>query len=294
MSIRYNGVHYEGPILGSDNSGGGIFEDVSLGTVDEARGPFKAWRENFNQVLASGDIDTLGFTVTDGAGSAANTDVVTTAQPYLALNAGTAANTYQSAQFVAAKTATVLRPLEIMDTIDPVAAAAFDGREVFWFCRFGVSSNTTAWDGAALLGLFVTDTTPIDATTGLPTVAATGGAGFHIGITGNISFINNINGSITAAGTTLHTLGTMGASAQVFKWFDAGFRFKQIAAATTTYRLTAYFAPVGYKMRKVYDTTNFIDGNLSTTFAVVNGAANQTDLGIDSLVSGVTRRANWV
>lgn len=282
-------THWRGPILGADNAGGGLWRNVNLASVDEVRGPIKLLTENFTQVLASGDLATLGATVTTVGAVAANSDTAGTAASVLTLNPGTAANTGYNIQFNAAITATVLKPLNILQTFDPSGASNLDGREFVWFARFGLGSNATTWDGGALLGMFVTDAALLDPATMVPTVASTGGAGFHVGATGNISFIAS-NGAITAPGTTLATLGTMSTATSAFKWYDAGFRYKQIQINGAG-RLTAYFGPSGYNMLKVYDATTILDGNLSNSLVILNGAANQSDLGVDCMAMGTTRRA---
>jgi len=286
MTISVQGSHSRGPLLGDNKALGGLLEDIPLGAADQVRSPYKTWVENFSQLLASGELAGIGGTVTTVGAVAGNNETVSAGKG-LTLNAGTAASTGYNVQINAALSSTTLTPIVFPSPIS-FGTAANNNRELVWFCRFGISSNAVTWDGAALVGLYVTDTSLTDASGNL-TVASTGGAGVHISTAGVISTAYG-TGAITAPVATVGAVGATTASATTFKWYDFGLRHKQLT--TTTGRLRLYFGTTG-NIQQVLDAAQALSGTLTPSFVILNGAANQSDLVIDSMFTALTRGSNF-
>lgn len=293
MATSHSGAHFQGPILGSDKAGAGLYEDLPLGVVDAVRSPFKVYVENFDTIIADATaFAELGATVTAVGAVAANT-LANTAGLRLAINPGTAADTGYEIQFnTASSQATyVNNRFRVLPLIAAGSGSMPAGREIVFFARAGFVSNATSWDGKALLGWFVDDTALLSPTTGLPTVAAGGGVGFHIGEDGVISYVCN-DAAITAAGTTITSLGTLTANSN--KWLDFGFRMKVTEFSSQTGNVDFYFGPAG-SIQKVASTrqsgtlpiTNAT--NYSTSIACLNGPTNLSDLSIESLITAQTK-----
>ena len=291
MSVRHAGTHFEGPLLGSNKSGAGVFEDAPIGTVDRTRSNYRVCVENF------GDYDmadltvlqTLGVTYTDINTATAPTAVITKETGYLLLNAGTKADSGSEFQFNAAVTAAAVRPP--FNTVGPQTSTTtlMDGRELFFQTRVGVSSNATAWDGKAIIGWMVTDTSLMATATGLPTVVAGGGIGFHIGEDGVLSYFAQ-QSAITAVPTTVTGVDlTTLAAANTFYWYDLGFRWKCTDASAGTGRVDFYLN--GRKLGTAIGTDLPMQGSdvYSVTYAIYNGPAQLSDLAVESVVTGITR-----
>jgi hypothetical protein len=297
MATSHSGTHFQGPILGSNRSGAGLFEDLPHSSFGDVYGAYKVYTENFGQIIADATaFDELGAISTASAGVAANT-LLNTAGGRLLINPGTAADTgWASIQFNAASSQAtyVNNRFNIMPPLTASATATPADREIIVWGRIGLMSNATTWDGKALFGWFVTDTALLDLTTGVPAVAAGGGMGFHIGETGVISFVCD-DAAITAAGTQIGTVGTL--TANTAKWYEMGLRMKVTDFAAQTGNVDVYFGTDG-SMQKVLSTRQ--SGTLpvvnaavySTTLAVVNGPTNLSDLRVDAILTANSRQLN--
>lgn len=292
MSIGQKGSHSRGPILGDNKSGDGLWEDFPLAVIDQIRSPYIVLTDDFKQIIADETaFNLLGATATASLGVAANT--ITGVFNRLTINAGTAANTgYASVQFNSAGNSAVNNRYNVVPfTTGSVASGA--GKELAWFARIGlVAATAGAWDGGALFGVFVTDTALLDLTTLLPTVAAGGGIGFHIGPTGVLSYVCN-DSAITAAGTTITTIPALTTSA-VF--YDFGIRYKVSDFTNQKGNADFYFGAQG-NMQKIAST--YQDGTLpitnttvySPSYAIINGAALATDIVLDAHMFAYNRQA---
>lgn len=292
---RGGGVHYQGPILGSDKAGGGLFEDIPDAHYGQMLSPYNCWVENFDTVVADATAaGELGATFTASAGVAANTVVGGGSIGRLQLNAGTAANTgWASVQFnIPSSQATYVNNRYNLPVMTSGSAVLAAGREVMMFARVGFNANAAGvWDGGALIGWFVNDTSLLDLTTLLPTVAAGGGIGFHIGSGGVLSYISN-DAAITAAGTTIQA--TFPALTTTAVFYDFGIRFKVTDFTNQKGNADFYFG-TAYNMKKIAST--YQDGTLpitnaavySPSFAIVNGATLQTDMFLESAMVALAR-----
>lgn len=291
MSIRQPGSHSRGPILGDSKSGDGLFEDIPLAYVDRLRSPYKVMVDDFGASIADETaFNLLGGTATASAGVASNT--ISGNFHRLLFNPGTAANTgYASIQFNAAANSAVNNRFNIgAVTANSLTMAV--GKELTWFGRVGFTAAAAgAWDGGALLGWFVTDTSLLDLVTLLPTVAAGGGIGFHIGSTGAVTIVCN-DAAITAAGTT--QVGTIAALTTSVVFYEFGVRYKVTDFTNQSGGADFYFGTNG-NMAKVASTlqTNTLpitnNSTYSASYAIINGAAAAVDMILDSHMAAIGR-----
>jgi hypothetical protein len=155
--------------------------------------------------------------------------------------------------------------------------------------RVGYYSDTTAWDGKALIGFFVAEDTIMVAGDGLPAVPAGGGFGFHVGEAGAVTYLNT-DAAIVAAGTALsNSANWITAVAGVPTWHTLGARIDITDASEKTG--TTYFYYDGVLVDTVVNTTaqpfDSTEG-YAFTICIGNGPARDNDLVVDYLVTGVT------
>lgn len=292
MARRPYGINpstrFDGPVVGAKHSGGGLYRDIPLGAIDRARSSYKVWVENFANEFADAQLETMGATVTAINTPTAATEVVDNAVGYLEINPGTAADSGSEVQFnIPATAASLGNQLQTPGAITSTATL-MDGRELIWACRFGVKATTTVFNGKILLGWFTTDTSLMSNTTGVPSVATGGGAGFHIGEDGVMSYLASQT-AITAAGTSTGVdITTLGA-ANTYQWYEVGFRIAWVDASAGTG--TAEFFLDGRKLGEITsDLPMASTQDYSTTFAVHNGPATVVpcDLAIDWVMTAIT------
>jgi len=288
MSQR-SGTHFQGPVLASGRTAGGNLEDAPLAAIDRVRSVYKVFVENFDYPIASAaTLAGSGCTATDINTPTSPTYAVTGAAPYLLINPGSKADSGVELQWVAAVSqATYITPAQRF--LPPVVSTAtlMDTRELFWFTRVGFMSDTTAWDGKALLGWFTTDTTLMTNTTGVPSVATGGGLGFHIGETGSLTYLG-AQTAITAAGTDTGTSILALDTAATFQWYNLGFRCRWVDASAGTG--VADFYVNGANVGSITtDLPMASTQTYGTTFAIQNGPARASDMAVDYVVMGITR-----
>jgi hypothetical protein len=205
MARRPYGINpstrFDGPIVGSKHSGSGLFKDIPLGNLDNARSSWKVWVEDFHEQFADGQLETMGADVQDIGLVAGNTEVVSSINRFLLLNPGTADDTGVEVQFNIPPTAASLHSSLNTPNGLVVDADSLDGTELVWACRFGVTATTTTGSGKALLGWFISDDTLLVASNGLPSVAAGGGIGFHIGEDGVVTYLADQDAITTIVAT---------------------------------------------------------------------------------------------
>ena len=286
------GTHFKGPLLAGNNTGGGLLQNVPLGQLDIVRSRYKTWLENFSKPVASAVPSTsLAAAGSGWAYTALNTPTtplfaVTAEARCAQIDAGSKANSgYQVQNTTGGTTAATT----VTNTPGPYTAndPDWDNQEMIWETRVGFISNSTTWDGMALLGIFVTDTSLLDTSTGLPTIASGGGFGFHVGITGTVTALGS-SSAITAAGTatglSIATLDT----ANVANYFTLGFRVR-FGDSSTGVGVADYYVN-GKKVVTISSGLPTMSGGsvFSNTLCLVNGAAQLSDLNVDYLYNACT------
>lgn len=291
------GLRYPGPLTVN----AGLFAGLPLAHVDRARTSWKVWVEDFQfSVLDATAFGLLGATCSPLGVVAGNTISMNTTHQRVIFNPGIAPNTGWGIQFNAASAQAdyVNNRLNVPQSYGSLSTGMLgSGGELVWYSRVGLASNAATWDGAALIGWFVVDATIIDPVTGLPSTAANGGLGFHIAIDGTVTFVCD-NAAITAAGTPAGTIvGQLSGSATDANFWELGFRMSVSDFTARNGRVQAFFGPSG-SMVQVRDTTEtgtlptVNAGQYATTYAIVNGAAQQSDLFVESLLIGMSRTNN--
>lgn len=290
MSTRVRGAHHEGPILGSDRSIKGLFEDVPLASIDQLRSPYQVYIEDFRHALVDGDLAGAGWTYTNINTATSPTEVVDPETGYLLLNPGTKDDSGSQFQKILLPSQTTYT-VPAHDVLGPITSTAtlMDGREIFWYARVGFMVATgTTWDGKALIGWYTTDTSLLATAGGLPTVAAGGGFGFHVGEDGIISY-NCSPDAITTAGTaTSSDISTL-TTAATPEWYTLGARMRVVDASASTGRADFYVN--GALVGTITDTT-CMDSTEEFAFsiAILNGDNSIAhDLVVDHIVTGITR-----
>jgi hypothetical protein len=220
--------------------------------------------------------------------------VVAAPANYLLINPGTKSDAGTAIQF---KDAVTTGDVTQHHTIMPGwtnTATLFDSRSIFFETRVGYSCDTTAFDAGILVGFFLQDTSVLATATGLPTVGAGGGLGFHIdgdNGSGAVSYLNT-DQAITTTGTALSNAATWGtaAASSAITWATLGARCDITDASGFTG--TSYFYYNGVLTDTVTNTTaQPFDGTeaYAFTFGIKNGPARDNDLYVDYLITGCTR-----
>jgi hypothetical protein len=288
MSLS-SGTHWKGPLLGSDQAYGGIFEDAGMGDISTALSNYHIWFEDFNFPIPDASLAEVGATLTDINTATTPTEVVVPASGFLLINPGTKADSGSEVQFNAAMSqATMLANAVAVPGLITSTATLMDRRELFWACRFGLMSDTTAWDGKVMLGWITTDTTLMSNTTGLPTLATGGGLGFHIGTTGLLTYFGQ-QAALTVAGTATNvSFLALTTAAVMGNWTTVGFRCRFNDASAGTGLATFYINGASVGQISTGLPMASTEG-YGVTLAVQNGPARDVDLGVDWMVTGISR-----
>jgi hypothetical protein len=267
-----------------------LYSAVPTGAYDNVHGQYKVWVEEFNVISANAQLDTMGWTNSDLNTATSATELVAAPANYLLINPGSKADSGTELQFKdAVTTGDVSQHHKIMPGWTNTATL-FDSRSIFFETRVGYYSDTTAWDGAVLIGFFVQDTSVLIAADGLPGVPAGGGLGFHVGEGGAVTYLNT-DAAITAAGTALsNSASWLVGVASTPTWHTLGARIDITDASENTG--TTYFYYDGVLVDTVVNTANQpFDATeaYAFTYAVKNGPARDNDLCVDYLITGCTR-----
>jgi hypothetical protein len=291
-----SGTHFQGPVLGSNKSYGGLFVDVPAAAVEAVRSPYQINLEDFNSPIADGDLAASGWTLTAVTSGTGATEVVDAETGYLLLHPGSVDDAGPNIAYNAAPSATTTAspPLNMLGEIDSTATL-MDARELFFQYRVGFSteSATGVWQGKAMFGWLTDSTACMAPGTGVPTLKAEGGIGFHIGEDGVLGVFSQ-TATLTAAPTVttgtnvLTDLATV-AAADTFVWYTLGFRTRWVDASAGT-GVTDFYVN-GRKTNTITDGLPMDGtGTYATTFEVLNGPAGlECDMAIDYIVSGITR-----
>ncbi len=281
-----NGTHHKGPILGSDQAG--PFEDCDMGAVSKVSSPIKLFVEDFDYVLADGELAATGWTLTDLGSATSPSEVITPETRYLLINPGTTQDDGTLIQNVGNASSTIHPEFR---SIGPMTSTTtlMDNQDMVFETRIGIQSDTTAWDAKVMLGWITTDTTPMVVGTGVPTLASGGGIGFHIGEDGVLSyFAQNAALTTIAAMNQTSTDVTTLTTAATFQWYKLGFRWHCIDADAGTGTVDFFVNDVkqvqinsGLPMQstEVY----------SVTYCIMNGVAREADLAVDYCITGISR-----
>ena len=282
---KVHGTHFQGPLLGNK----GVFDDLPLGAIDNARSPYKIYYEDFQEDAVDAQLETQGWTVTAINTPTAASEVVLGANRALLLDPGSKVDSGSEIQFnIPATAASVSGTHRVIPEIIQTATL-FDNQEIFFQVRMGTASNlATANDGKWLLGYFVNDTDLLSSTTGLPTVDAGGGFGFHKGETGAVTALST-EAAITAAGTALSPAVTELAlvTNDVLEWHTYAARCRVIDASAGTGQTDFWYDGVysGSLATVPFDATD----TSSFTIAYLNGPVQIQDYHIDYILTGITR-----
>lgn len=292
------GTHFVGPLLGSDRTSGGAFEDIPVAWTDRMRSPYKCYYEDFNGLVSgvTTDMENAGWTETAVGTAASRTWAWSSQTQCLVINADTVAAEGTSAQFNAAPAAAKLSHQGLLCPAITSTATLMDTREFIWATRisFLVGDGTT-YDSAALLGWFVTDTGLMTAATGALSIASGGGIGFHInGVagTGDRTIGAVMQGTTSATETSTGvSIGTLSSSFST--WIDLAFRARWIDASAGTGTVDFYVNGVrkvsmnGATIALPMQSTQ----TYSNTIELINGAAtaDQVDMGVEYIFNAISR-----
>jgi len=288
MSVRTPGVKFQGPILGSNRAGKGLFENTSVGLTSRFQSPYKEFYEDFTTVVSTAGMEDAGWTETS-AGSATN--AYSQELGMLVVNAHTVADQGSSLQNNAAGTTSATS--QVTNLPGPITSTdtLMDGRELIWATRIGLLvGDGTSFDSKLLIGFFVTDTALMTAATGALDLATGGGIGFHInGDTGDGSIDAVIQGTDTATSTdTGVSVGTL--SSTMGNFVDLGFRARWVDAGTGTGTVD-YFVN-GTKVVTVTDGLPMQSTQVySNSIELINGpaTADEVDLGVEYIYNAISR-----
>ena len=277
--------------LGDHEAGGGIYEDVACGAVDTLRSPYKVYIEEFRHVVLSGTtgIAEMGWTIDDLNSATIPSSSVRPEFQALVLAPGTKADSgTQYQKILVPNQTTYLTPAH--EVLGPIISSndRMDNREIFFQTRVGFASSSAVWTGKALIGWYTTDSSLIATAGGLPTVAAGGGFGFHIGEDGVISFHCSPDAITTAGTATIYDITTL-TGASLYTYFVLGARMRVVDASASTGECTFYIN--GNDIGTIANTTCMDSTEtFSYSMAVLNGgeAANHA-IRIDYIVTGITR-----
>jgi len=296
-----SGSHFEGPVLGSGKSFGGIFENVPQWAISQAASKYKVYYEDFKSPVADATaLGTLGWAATAVGAVAANTTTVTTQNGFLLINAGTAADTgwnlqYNLSPITAAASAA---PHQIYGPVTSTATL-MDDRELIFATRIGYAQLAGVW--AAGIGSKVVigwtlspDIALMTPTTGALTIGTGGGMVFHITEAGRLNFVTQRT-TTPATAITIRQAGTFpdATSATVVgNWIEFGFRAVwDDASDNAANGYVQAFVNGQLVGTKVNDMPMSSTEVYSVSIEVLNGpaASPDIDLGVDYIMTAISR-----
>lgn len=305
----WRGSRFTSPLLGDNDAGGGIYENVGGSSV--LRSPYKTWLETFDSTLLAGDLTLSGATVTDIASATSPDEIVALngAANYLIINPGTSVDDGTEIQFDISANGTAandVRPLKILGPITSTTTL-MDGKEIFFQTRIGIQTDATlgaGMDGHIMIGWITKDTSLMAPTTGVPTVVAGGGFGFHIngdpggtsaGATAYITPFSTEDG-ITADPTrntgvvvpdVIADLTRVGVASQYY-WYTLGAKMRVVDADALT-GVTDFYIN-GRLVDSIADSICMDSTEVfQFTIGVHNGPVDTIDLAVEYIFTGITR-----
>ena len=288
MANNIKGTHFQGPVLGSDATRGGLFRDVPVAAHERVRSPYKVIVEDFPVAVADNSLPLGGLTETDLNTATSPSTLINV--DGLLINAGTKADAGTSIQFNAAPAA-LTTISHTYRTIGPITSTAtlMDNKEIFFETRVGFQGEATVWDGKAIVAWMVTDATPLATATGALTIADGGGMGFAVAETGELSYFSSAAAITTSTDTGINVLTDVAAEASGdFKFYTLGCRALITDASASTGSTEFYVN--GRKVATLVDSVPMDSTEVySMTYTCVNGPAQESDMLIDWIVTGKTR-----
>ena len=292
MSLRTPGVHYQGPILGSDKAGKGLFEDCSVGLTSRFQSPYKEYYEDFSTVVSLAGMEDAGWTETAVGTAASRTFVYDENLGMMVLNADTVADEGINVQNNNAGTTSATS--QVTNLPGPIVSTTtyMDAKELIWAARIGfLVGNGTAYDSKLVMGWFVTDTAMMTAATGALAIATGGGIGFHIDGDVGTGVVSTVMQATTAAvtNTTGLTIPAL-TNAVMGSFVDLGFRARWIDASAGTGVVKFYVNGALVDTRTdslpMQSTETY-----SNTIELINGpaTADEVDLGVEYIYNAITR-----
>jgi hypothetical protein len=282
---KIRGTHFQGPVLGSAASKGGLLEDMPIAAVESVRSPYEIHVEDFNIEQADGTLATSGFTVLDIGTADTPTETVDAVNGYLLLNPGVGDDDGTQVKFDIANSANP--NLDILGSITSTATL-MDQQELFFETRVGFSAEGNIWGGKVCFG-WITDDDALMATAGgALTIADNGGAGFHVAEDGTLGYFSS-SAAITTSTDTGINVATDIAAAAGDVWYTLGFRIKWDDASagigSTDFFVNGRKAGSIVNAQPMDDVTEF-----AVVFEYMNGGATfNIDLFVDWIISGKTR-----
>ena len=277
------GTHWQNPLLVS----GGPLDDLPRGDVDQVLSPYKIYVEDFREQFVDGQMDTMGWTYADLGGAGALQTVAS--EHALVFDCLTTNDYGGELQFDLPSTAASLGSTHNIIPEMTSSTTKMDGREIFFQVRMGTASTSaTDNDCKYLMGIFTKDTTVLSSTTGLPLVDAGGGFGFHKAELGAVTLLST-NAAITAAGTAaVPAISELADTVTVVNWHTYAARCRIVDASAGT-GVTDFWYD-GIHRGRISGTQPFDSTEVySFTFAAANGPAQDADMHIDYILTGITR-----
>jgi len=278
------GSHWEGQLMDSR----GPLEDVPKAMTDRANSPYKVWYEDFAEQAADAQIETMGFKVTDINTPTSPTETILPENRALFLNPGSKVDSGIELQFNIPSTAASLgSTFKIMGEFLQTTTL-MDGQEIFFQTRIGsVSNSATDNDSKYIIGFFQNDASLLASATGVPSVVAGGGFGFHKGELGAVTCLST-NAAITAAGTAcVPAVSELAMTVNVPNWHVYAARCRVIDADAGT-GVTDFWYDNVHRLRL---TTIPFDATDTHSFSIglLNGPTQIADMHIDYILTGITR-----
>lgn len=285
MNIRSRGI------FGDIRSGAGLYRGLPADVLSRSGSPYQTWFEDFDSTpIADGELAGSGAVVTDINSATSPTEVADPATGYLLINPGSKADAGTEVQFTGAVSqTTAVSPLVKTPGTITSTATLMDNRELIWAARVGFQSGATTWDGKAIFGWITTDTSLLTSGTGVPSVAAGGGAGFHIAEAGTFTVFST-NAAVTAAGTSINTpdFSSGLSAATTLEWHEFGLRIRWTDASAGSGSTMFYID--GAHVATITDTQpmDSTEG-YNTTFGIVNGPSQVSDMAVDWVMTAISR-----
>jgi len=284
-----NATHWKGPLLGSDQAGAGLYEDVSADIFSYTQSNWVVCIDDFWYDIADiATMETLGWTETAVGTAASRTNIVNKEARYLLINGDTVADEGSSLQANAAVSAAATGPA--FKSIGPLTSTTtlMDGQGILFEARINLLNAVGTFNSKFVIGWAVTDTAMMTASTGAVALATGGGIIFHAGEDGNLMFGTQSTSTYAEVDTGVDiATSTSFANAN---WLRLGFKAVWIDASASTGYVHYYVN--GIRKGTIVNALPMTSTETySVSIELVNGpaTANQVDMAVDYIVTGITR-----
>jgi hypothetical protein len=286
---KIRGTHFQGPVLGSAAAKGGLYEDMPIAAFESVRSPYEIHIEDFNIEMADALIETSGFTQADVGTADTPAETIDAVNGFLLLDPGVGDDDGNQQKFdkAAAGTTTANPQFDIMGSFTSTATL-MDQQELFIETRIGFLCESNAWQGKCVFGWITDDDALMTPSTGVLSIAAGGGAGFHVAEDGTLGYFSS-NAAITTSTDSGRNVLTDTAALAGRAWYTLGFRIKWDDASAGTGHTDFYID--GKKVGTIVGTQP-MDSTEVYAFVIeyLNGPAGKhMDVAIDWIISGRTR-----